>query len=426
MWNRTKPNRRTFLRGTATAIALPVLESLLPAGASASSGMAKQPRLVAICTSLGLHGPSFFPETPGSDYQASEYLKPLDSLRPKYSVISGLSHPDQSGADGHSSERTWLTAARHPGLGGFRNSISVDQLVAEQQGFQTRFPSLVLGTDRSSQSYTHSGVMIPAEDRPSNLFAKLFLKGKPEDVAKEMRNLNDGRSILDAVSGEAKRLSRKVDGGDRMRLEEYFESVRDTERRLALAEEWSRKEKPEVEEQPPTDIVNESDLIGRMSLMLKMIPLALQTDSTRVITFLIQGRNDVPPVPGVSMDHHNLSHHGKDEAKIQQLKRIESAQMLALAEFLKEMDSKQVGEGSLLDSTMTLFGSNLGNANSHDTRNLPLILAGGNFRHGQFWKETHEIDTPLSNLFVAMLQRMGVETDQFGTSTSSGIRGLSD
>lgn len=421
--SRPQISRRTFLGGTQVAIALPVLESLTRRVAFTAEPPPPK-RLVAICTSLGLYSPAFFPAESGPNYKASEYLRLLEEFRNDFTVFSGLSHPDQSGSDGHACEQTWLTSARHPGLGGFRNTISIDQLVAEKIGFETRFPSLTLGTDNVSQSYTRSGVMIPAEDRPSRLFATLFIEGSAREVARQMQSIRDGRSILDTVSGEAKRLRTRVSSNDREKLEEYFDGVRETERRLVLAAKWAKKPKPKVQLEPPDDIENENDLIGRMRLMLRMIPLALQTDSTRAVTLLIQGRNDVPPVEGVSIDHHNLSHHGKDKLKIEQLRRIETAQMSALAEFLRDLKNKQEHGATLLDNTVTLFGSNLGNANSHDARNLPVLLAGGGFRHGRHIKVDAQNNTPLCNLFVAMLQKVGIETDRFGSSTTSGVAGF--
>ena len=410
-------NRRTFLRGSGIAIALPFLEamSFRPARAAEYS---PPKRMVAICTSLGIHAPFLYPDAPGPDYALTPYLEILREHRKDLTLFSGLSHPDQAGADGHTSEQTWLTSAKHPGLGGFRNTISVDQLVAEQIGIETRFPSLVLGTNYVSQSYTRSGVMIPPETRPSKVFEKLFLEGKPEEVSDQMRKIREGRSIMDTVGEQAKRLEGRMSAHDRDRLGEYFQSVREMELRLARAEEWSRKPKPKADAAPPQDVNDEKDLIGRMRLLLQLIPLALQTDSTRIITVLVQGRNDVPPVQGVSIDHHNLSHHGQDEAKIQQLKLIEAAEFEAFASLLTELKAKKEGSATLLDNTMVLFGSNLGNANSHDTRNLPIILAGGGFRHGRYVAFDSKNNRPLCNLFVQMIQSMGIEASSFGSSTN--------
>lgn len=416
-------NRRSFLRGSGIAVALPFLDAMWPFRALAAEAAVPR-RMVCICASLGIHAPFLFPKETGRDYAPTPYLEKLKELRDDFTLFSGLSHPDQAGADGHSSEQTWLTAAKHPGLGGFRNSISLDQLAAEKIGVETRFPSLVLGTAGSSQSYTRSGVMIPAETRPSRLFERLFLEGKPEEVAAQMRKIKEGRSIMDTVGAEAKRLEQRMGAGDRGKLEEYFQSVREMEQRLAKTEEWSHKPKPKVEAPAPHDIADEKDLIGRMQLLFDLVPLALQTDSTRLITILVQGRNDVPPLPGVSIDHHNLSHHGQDEAKIRQLKLIEEAEFAAVGRLLTALKAKKEGNTALLDHTMVLFGSNLGNANAHDTRNLPVLLAGGGFKHRGHLALDAKNNTPLSNLFVQMLQRMGVETAAFGSSSSTSVPGL--
>ena len=409
-------NRRTFLRAAGVAMALPTLESLSPV-AFASEQMNAPKRMVMICTSLGLHGPSLFPEQTGDDYELSPYLKIIKDHRKEFTIFSGLSHPDQAGANGHSSEMTWLTSARHPGLGGFRNSISVDQLVTEKLGYVTRFPSLVLSTaGTNSQSYTRSGVMIPAEHRPSVLFEKMFLTGKQYEIDRQKMMLEDGRSILDSLSSQTKSLGRRVNPADRQRLGEYYESLRTAEKQLAEANAWLEKPKPAVEEKQPKDIDAETDLIGRTDLLMNLIPLIVQTDSSRMITMVIHGRNDVPDVKGVSVDHHNLSHHGQDEEKIDQLMKIETALMGSFNRLLGQLKSKTENGNSLLDDTMVMFGSNLGNANAHDWRNLPIMLAGGEFNHGKHVVFDKDNNKPLCNLFLTMLQKSGIEIEQFGSS----------
>lgn len=419
----TPVSRRAFLRGTGVSLALPFLDAMWPSRAAAAASTAPQ-RLVAICTSLGIYGPALFPAQTGRGYEATPYLDLLKEHREQLTVFSGLSHPEQAGADGHSSEMTWLTSARHPGLGGFRNTISLDQFVAEKIGIETRFPSLSLGTNTVSQSYTRSGVMIPAETRPSIIFSRLFIDGTPAEVQQQMRKLHEGRSIMDTVGDEAKRLGARVGAADRDKLDEYFTSVREMEQRLAKAEEWVQKPKPKIDARKPEDIQNQADIIGRLELLFELVPLALQTDSTRLITILVQGRGDVPPVPGVSIDHHNLSHHGKDPEKIRQLELVETAEMKAFAKLLTALKQKQEGGASILDHTQVLFGSNLGNANSHDWTNLPIVLAGGGYQHGQHLAFDAKNNVPLCNLFVQILQRMGVETSAFGSSSSTSVPGL--
>ena len=410
--------RRQFLRATGIGLALPLLDRFAPK--AIASGVKEPPRrMVFICSSLGFHGPNVFPEQEGSEYEAPKYLELLKDHRDEFTVFSGLSHPDQAGADGHSSQKTWLTSAPHPGLGGFRNSVSVDQFAAEKLGYVTRFPSLVLGTHGGSQSYTRSGVMIPADSSPSKVFAKLFLKGTEKEIKQQIQKLKDGQSILDAVAAEAKQLSKRSSSSDRDRLTEYFESVREMENRLSEAEAWEGRPKPTIEAKPPKDIKEANDLIGRMKLLFDLIPLAIQTDSTRVIAVLAHGRNDVPKVPGVSIDHHNLSHHGQDPEKIRQLELIESAEFLAFGELMKSLKEKDESGGRLIDSTSVVFGSNLGNANAHDWHNLPILLAGGGFKHGRHVAFDKDNNTPFANLFLTLLQRQGIEVDRFGSSSGT-------
>ena len=421
-----KLNRRTFLRSAGVAIALPTLDAMAPVRSALAKGIfadektMPQQRMVMICTSLGLHGPSLFPKTAGRDYKNTPYLEYLKDHRDDYTVFSGLSHPDQSGADGHSSEMTWLTSARHPGLGGFRNTISVDQYVREKLGYVTRFPSIALSTSgQNSQSFTGGGVMVPAEYRPSAMFEQLFLEGQPYQIERQKRQLGDGKSILDSIGVQARQLHKRVSSADRERLEEYFTALRSAEQHFQKAEQWIDQPKPVVDAQQPQDIKEDSDIIGRTKLMFELIPLILQTDSSRVITLLIQGRSDVPPIEGVTIDHHNLSHHGQDEAKIAQLTKIETELMKSLGGLIGSLKSKSEAENRLIDNSMVLFGSNLGNANSHDWKNLPLIMAGGRFDHGSHVEFDRANNTPLSNLFVTMMQKMKIETDQFGSSSGT-------
>ncbi len=396
----------------------PLLDAFLPRSRAAAAAPSPT-RLVCICTSLGLHAPFLFPSETGADYALTPYLEILKDVRNDFTLFSGLSHPDQTGANGHTSEMTWLTSARFPGLGGFRNTVSLDQLAAEAIGLETRFPSLVLGTGTPSLSYTRGGVMIPAESRPSRVFARLFLDGTADEVRQQVHKLREGQSIMDTVQDESRSFTRRVGAADREKLDEYFASVRELEQRLATSEAWTHKPKPKPDGPPPRDINDGTDLIGRMRLLFDLIPLAVQTDSTRLVTILLQGGNSVPPVKGVTIDHHNLSHHGRDPAKIAQLRLIEEAEMQVLRDLLGKLKAKREGGSPLLDNTMVLFGSNLGNANSHDTRNLPILLAGGGFKHGRHVAFDAGKNTRLCNLFVTMLQRLGLETDAFGTSTGT-------
>ena len=259
--------------------------------------------------------------------------------------------------------------------------------------------------------------MAPAEFRPSQVFAKMFLQGSREQVQRQERKLDEDRSILDELMNQTKSLSRSVSAADRKRLDEYFQSIRAAEKDLAEAQAWLKKPKSNVAEQPPEDIQDKTDLIGRTRLLMNMIPLIVQTDSSRVISVMIQDHQVVPKIEGVSLEHHNLSHHGRDETKIAQLKKIEKALVGCFGDLLGQMKSKREGATTLLDNTMVLFGSNLGNANAHDPRNLPILLAGGGYQHGRYVAHETDNNTPLCNLFVSMLKRMDIETDSFATST---------
>jgi len=420
-----KTKRRQVLRSAAgAAIALPWLESLRSIASAAESDHGPK-RFVAINASLGFHTPFLFPEQPGQLRADTPYLQELQDHLDQITLLSGLSHPEQQGNNGHASERTILTSAQRPGLAGFRNTISLDQLIAQQIGHETRFPFLALSTrNGSSLSWTANGVAIPGESSPAKLFKALFLEGSEKEVAADLAALKRGRSILDTVGGRARQLKQGISRQDRPKLEEYLASVRELEQRLQQSEGWIKKPKPQVDAKPPVDIPDQNQAIERQRLLYDIIAMALRTDSTRTVTFELGGLNSVPNVAGVSSDWHGLSHHGKDPNKIEELKLIERAEIAVFAEFLGKLQSVDEGEGTLLDQTAILFSSNLGNASSHDWHNLPIVVAGGGFRHGQYTAHDAKNNTPLANLFVTFAQRMGIETDSFGSSTAVGVHGL--
>ncbi|MBI1900268.1 MAG: DUF1552 domain-containing protein [Planctomycetia bacterium] len=412
--------RRTFLRAAGVTLALPWLEALAPRRSLAAGAAVAAPkrRMVCICTPLGVHPPYFFPEKAGKDYEPGPYLEVLEEFRDDFTVISGLSHPEVGSS--HDSLYSFLTAAPHPEIrAGFRNSISLDQLAAETIGRETRFRSLSLSAEGFGLSWTRSGALVPPDLYPASLFARLFLEGRPDEVQAQARRLKSGRSILDTVAEQAKNLKPALGSRDREKLDEYFTSVRELEERMAVSEEWSKKPKPKVDARQPQNNVNSADLVGKTRLMFDLIHLALQTDSTRLITMLLLGTSLVPPIPGVSLGHHDLSHHGQDPQKIAQLKTVELEKMKALRELLEKLKkTKEEGE-TLLDRTMVFFSSNLGNASSHSAKNLPVLLAGGGFQHGRHLAFDPASPPPLCNLYVTMLQRLGIEADHFGSSTGT-------
>ena len=401
---------------------LPLMESMLPGSLRAEA--TNQPdvrRMLAICAPLGMHTPLLFPDKTGTDYEATPYLEPLQSLRNKFTIMSGLMHPDVDG--GHSAEKSFLTGAAHPGQPSFKNTISVDQYAAERMGHLTRVPSLTLSANHTGLSYTRSGVQIPSETRPSKLFGKLFLEGNAEEKAAQMRRIEDGQSIMDLVRDQTRGVSRKLGREDNETLDQYLTSVRELEERLVMQEKWAKLPKPKVDQKAPDDIEDRGDFVGCMALMYDLIFLAFRTDSTRLVTFCGAGGNYVPTLAGVDEDWHNLSHHGKDAKKIEQLAKIELEEMKLFAKFMERLEDVKEGGHSLLDQTAIFSGSNLGNASSHNNTNLPVIAAGGRFKHGQHLSFDPEKAPPLCNLFVSYFQHLGIEVDRFssGTGTLSGI-----
>lgn len=419
-------SRRNSLRGVGVAMSLPFLDAMVPAVARASDSSQQQPRrMLAVCNNLGVLPAHFFPTDEGFDYTASPYLELLQDHRDDVTVFSGVSHPNVDG--GHPSDISFLTAAPHPASSSFRNSISLDQHIAEHVGVYTRIPSLALAVNgRSSLSWTGSGVAIPPEQSAANVFRQLFLQGTEEEVEAKISEIDTGRSILDTLASQTTLLKHKLGTGDRDRLDQYFESVRDLEARLQASRAWEKKPKPAVEEQEPRDLSSPAFFIQKIELMYRMAWLAFQTDSTRAITLMQNGvATPVMNIRGttISDGYHNLSHHGKAADKLAQLKAIDEAQMRALAGLLTDLRGIEESGESLLDRTMVLYGSNLGDANAHSTTNMPIILAGGGFRHGQHLKYDTTNNYPLPNLFVSMLQRMGVESEIFATATGT-MRGL--
>jgi hypothetical protein len=415
-------SRRTFLRAAGVTLALPWLEAMTPVFARDAASRSTPPRrFVGMSNALGLHGPHLFPARAGRDYEASRYLKAIDDLRGDFTVISGASHPHVTG--GHKAEACIFSGAPMGG-GNFRNTISLDQYMAKHLGNETRFPSLVLNSKgENSPSYTENGSMIPAENSPVRLFNRLFIPDTAAAQAEQVRRLHQGRSIMDLVADEAKAMQRRVGAGDRDKLDAYFTSVRDLEQRLAANEGWAQRPKPKVTVAPPKEVTNPNDLIARQDVMHDVMFLALQTDSTRFITLHTNGGGEVVPIEGVEEGYHTLSHHGLDAAKIEQLARIEAAQIASWGAFVRKLKGTPEGGGTLLDRTMVIFTSNLGNASAHDNRNMPVLFAGGRFRHGQHLAFDRSNNYPLPNLYVSALQRLGLETDKFATSTGT-MKGL--
>lgn len=414
-------DRRTVLKGAGVTMALPWLSAMQTAAASGTPDSPPQ-RFVAMTLGLGLVADNLNPVDAGRDYQPSRYLKKIDDLRDSYTVISGSSHPGVTG--GHRAEASLLTANPVGSSGKAKNSISVEQLMAKHLGDPTRFPSLVLSNSGSSSpSYTDSGAMIPAQSSPSRLFSQLFVDESPAELKVRTGRVAQGRGIMDLVSEDAKRLTRSLGKGDQDRLDDYFTSVRELEQRLADSEAWAKRPKPKVDAKEPIDISNGNDFVGRQRMMCDIIRLALQTDSTRFISFHLGGSGGVVPLPGVQEGYHSLSHHGLDTEKLEQLAIVEEEIIIAWGQFLRDLAATKDMAGNLLNHTSVLLTSNLGNASNHSNQNMPVLIGGGGFKHGQHLAFDEKNNYPLPNLFVSLLQRVGMETDQFasGKSTMNGL-----
>lgn len=403
-------DRRTFLRGTGVAMALPFLDAMRPAFAAEEDAVPR--RMVAIETNMGILPQFFFPEEVGSDYSLSPYLQRLEEHRQNMTVFSGVSLPGVTG--GHAAERCFLTGTPHPERGGFRNWVSLDQYAAEQIGNQTRYPSLVLAVtnENPTLSFTRSGAPIPAEKSPRKLFERLFVQGRAAEVEANVEALRQGRSTLDFVSEQSRRLNRSLSPADRQRLDQYFTAVRELESRLQSAQEWEYKPKPKIEHKPPDDIDDIRRFVEKSRLMYDMIKLALETDSSRIVSLFI----DTTVI-------HNITHHGNRPEVLDELRGHEEGQFDALNNFLTSLGATEEAGESLLDRTMVLYGTCMGSANSHSNVNLPALIAGGGFKHGQHLAFDKDINYPLSNLYLSMLQRLGIDTDEFSTSTGT-MRGL--
>ena len=415
-------NRRSFLRSAGVCIGLPLLDAMLPIGIGAEQQIEamRSKRMVLISRGLGQHAPYFFPETPGRDYVPSRYMRLLQDHRADFTVFSGMSHKDYY--LGHGSEVGLLTGASPDRIrqGDVRNTISLDQEVASRVGAETRYASLNVGG--GDTSWNRRGIKVPSESRATVVFRSLFINGTPQEVARELQRIRNDRSILDGVRDQARTLAASLGAADRQRLDLLLTSIREAEQRLQQDEAWINRPKPHVDVPPFTsDHINTAGqvLLDRERQWYDLCHLALQTNSTRVINLYLHSHGENLHMDGVTLTHHDASHHGRDESKIQQLALIEEAEMRLFAGFLTKLKNTNEAGQTLLDKTVVFHASNLGNASAHTNDNLPILLAGGGFRHGGHVGYDRRDNKPLSNLFVRMLRQMDIELDRFGSSTGT-------
>jgi hypothetical protein len=412
----TRIDRRSFLKAAGVCIALPALESVPRA-----AGAAPPRRLVCVGNEFGMYPGAFWPERAGADYETTTLLKPLESFRSNFTLFSHLDHGLKGG---HYAVHAFLTGVKAVDARGMEEGgISLDQRAAEFVGSQARFPSLAVGSEGGTSggcqmSWTRSGTRVPPIPGPRELFRLLFVDEAPDQRRKAADRVALEGSILDVVLGDARSLDRRLSQPDRHKLDEYLSAVRDVETKLALDKQWQGIPKPRTSLKEPENQGMTRDL----PVLYDLIALALQTDSTRVATLEVGGSFTTSDL-GIPRGYHNLSHHGQNPETINLLVQVERYQIEQFARFLEKLRSirEPASDGTLLDRTMVLLGSGMGNANSHVNTDLPIILAGGGFRHGEHKRYPHEPRrrVPLCNLYVSLLQRFGVETDRFGTSTGT-------
>lgn len=411
-------DRRTLLRTASVAIGLPLLEAMMPVGlrAEQKAEAMRAKRLVLIGRPLGLHTPNLFPEKAGKDYETTRYLKPLQTHREHFTVFSGMSHRGYNA--GHGADVGLYTGVGPEGIrpGDIRNTISLDQEVAAKLGGETRYASLQLGG--GDISWNRKGVKLPSESQATRVFKALFIDGTPAEVAREIERIQNGASILDGVRDQAKALAANLGPADRERLDLLLSSIREAEQRLQQDQAWVRKPKPKVKVQPFTDDhVSDGRMLDRERQWFDLTHLALQTDSTRVISLYLWSHNERLDLPGLTVAHHDASHHGQDESKLKQLALIEEAEMKLFADFLGKLKGTDDGGASLLGRTAIVHASSLGNASAHTNDNLPVLLAGGGFKHAGHVAFDRKNNKPMSNLFVRILHDLGLEAEKFGSST---------
>lgn len=398
----THPTRRDILKFGA---ALPLAMHSLNLCAANKTTKAPPKRIVFICNSLGFYEPNFFPTKQG-DLETSEYLKGL-AVKDKMTVFQNLFHPGMKTSN-HDSEKSFLTGAAKPESPSFVNSISVDQVLAKQMGGDTRFPFLSFSIyDRGwGCSWNDRGVAIPPMHDETAIFEKLFGK---EDLAAKRRQLETDQLIIRSLHRDMQRLAKN---GDVAKIDSYRTVVSELETNFRREQFWLDTEKPCVANTLSDD--QEFVFSTKISNLLELAKLAFQTDSTRVITISLDWIYGAIKVPGATGGWHTLSHHGGKADLLEKLCRVEVDIMKHLNKFLAELDGIKEGEGTLLDHTTVVIGSNFGDSSNHTCNNLPTIVVGGGYRH-----QSHTVlekPTRLCNLWLELLHEHDIDVGKFGSS----------
>jgi hypothetical protein len=441
-------DRRTFLRGTGAAVALPFLECMRPLHAQAAP--AKPRRAVFVYIPNGVNVLTWQITKAGADYAFPEPMKPLEKHRAVITPISGLHHPNGIG-QAHVCADTWLTGAKIGQDGGsYKNTVSCDQVIAEVTSPHTRFTSLELSissgvgqpNNSNTLSFSRDGIPLPAEDNPRTVFQRLFGE-EPGGIEHRRRRLDRRHSVLDAVLGDAKSLKTSLGNTDRGKLDEYLHSVREVEIRTERLDAWLNVPKPQIDA-ATTDRVTKN--VPRQQAgeyyrtMYDLIVLALRTDMTRVVSYMSGTEGNGLPLPelGISQSRHELSHHNGDPEVMSRLSRSDAFLAQQFSYFVDQLQAVKDGDEPLLDRTLVLFGSGMSYGHSHGNANLPTIVAGGTalgLKHGkhidynlpiikaydvtkagEHYNLCHKpVDgkARLSNLLLTLMQKMDVKTESF-------------
>jgi uncharacterized protein DUF1552 len=418
--------RRTLLRGAGTALALPLLDAMVPAlKAERLTAAAPVRRLGFVMYPLGVDQDRWKPKGEGPDYQLSEALTPLEPFKKKFVVMSGLSSdPDRSKPGFHDRALASYMTGVEPAKGKIHVGISIDQLAAQTLGKETQFASLELAAEKTNAGSAHVGpifksatVPLPMEYNPRRVFEQLFGDGGRIDPAAATARQTADRSSLDSVMERIADLKKQLAAADRRKLDEYVDSIRDIERRIQVAMS-----------KPPTGLPGATRPAGvpdswvdNVKLMFDLQVLAVQADLTRVWTFLLAREASSMNFPhlDISMGHHEISHHNFEKEKLDALAKINVDQSRLFAYFLAKLDALKEGSSTLLDHSLILYGSDLSVPTSHSQHDLPIILAGGaagRIAGGRYIKFPGDT-TPLTNLYLTMLDKVGIPTEKFGDST---------
>ena len=399
-------DRRRFLQGMGVVLALPWLESVAMADAPRTK------RLVCVGNHLGFYPGNFFPKAAGKDYVPTSTLKPLETHRDDLTVFSNLDHGLNGG---HRAVQGFLTSIKKEEAAGFpEKNISLDQIAAEHVGSSTRFPSINTGiVNGTDMCWTRAGVHVPPVNNPATLFRGLFVNSPQREREAQRTRLKHRGSVLDALRDSANALNRTLNAVDRNKLDQYLTSVRDVERRLQMSKKWLNRPKPKPSMSEVLD--EERQHIDEVALFYDLMALALQTDSTRVAT-LETGMGFRTAELDLGFGYHGLSHHGKSDDRIGQLRVVEAFLTTKLSGFISRLKEAQI-----FDNTLVVFGSGMSDGSSHSNRNLPVLLAGGDLKHkGHLVCPAEQRKrVPLSNLWLSLLQWFGSEADRFGRSTGT-------